>query len=191
MIRLALQVDNLSSKHGNENGRVLMGRDGRMYTEQDEAVRQSAGILMRDQLVRGTAEYLVSKRDALAQRGIRFLVASPPNTATIYAEELPSWARNQGKTTEYDLLLTEFSKRGVRAIDLRPVLRAARAEGGIYLRHDAHWAPRGALTAFNAIVEADGHPDWRMRRGRPGPADHSARRRPRIVYRPDWRDRAG
>jgi hypothetical protein len=53
MIRLALQVDNLSSKHGNENGRVLMGRDGRMYTEQDEAVRQSAGILMRDQLVRG------------------------------------------------------------------------------------------------------------------------------------------
>jgi hypothetical protein len=96
------------------------------------------------------------------QRGIRFLVASPPNTATIYPEELPSWARNQGKTTEYDLLLTELSKRGVRAIDLRPVLRAARAEGGIYLRHDAHWAPRGALTAFNAIVEADGHPDWRM-----------------------------
>jgi alginate O-acetyltransferase complex protein AlgJ len=161
MIRLALQVDNLSSKHGNENGRVLMGRDGRMYTEQDEAVRQSAGILMRDQLVRGTADYLVSKRDALAQRGIRFLVASPPNTATIYAEELPSWARNQGKTTEYDLLLTELSKRGVRAIDLRPGLRAARSEG-IYLRYDAHWAPRGALTAFNTIVEADGHPDWRM-----------------------------
>jgi hypothetical protein len=51
MIRLALQVDNLSSNYGNENGRVLMGRDGRMYTEQDEAVRQSAGILMRDQLV--------------------------------------------------------------------------------------------------------------------------------------------
>jgi alginate O-acetyltransferase complex protein AlgJ len=162
MIRLALQVDNLSSKHGNENGRVLVGRDGRMYSEQEEAVRQSAGILMRDQLVRGTAEYLVSKRDALVQRGIRFLVASPPNTATIYPEELPSWARNHGKTTEYDLLLTELSKRGVRAIDLRPVLRAARAEGGIYLRHDAHWAPRGALTAFNAIVEADGHPDWRM-----------------------------
>ena len=162
MIRLALQVDNLSSNHANENGKVLIGRDGRMYAEQDEAVRQSAGIVMRDRIVRRTAEYLAAKKDFLAQRGIRFLVTSPPNTATIYSEELPSWARNQEKTTEYDLLLAELSKRGVRAIDLRPVLLAARAEGGIYLRHDSHWTPRGALTAFNAIVEADGHPDWRM-----------------------------
>ena len=129
MIRLALQVDNLSSDHGNENGRVLVGRDGQMYAEQNDAVRQSAGLIMRDRSVRRTAEYLAAKRDALAQRGIRFLVASPPNTATIYPEELPSWARNEGKTTEYDLLLAELSKRGVRAIDLRPVLRAARAEG--------------------------------------------------------------
>jgi alginate O-acetyltransferase complex protein AlgJ len=161
MIRLALQVDNLSSDHANENGRVLVGRDGQMYAEQNEAVRQSAGLIMRDRSVKRAAEYLAAKRDALAQRGIRFLVASPPNTATIYPEELPSWARNEGKTTEYDLLLAELSKRGVRAIDLRPVLRAAQAEGGIYLRHDSHWTPRGALTAFNTIVEADGHPDWR------------------------------
>jgi alginate O-acetyltransferase complex protein AlgJ len=162
MIRLALQVDNLSSDHGNENGRVLIGRDGRMYAEQNDAVRQSAGIVMRDRSVTRTAEYLAEKRDALAQRGIRFLVASPPNTATIYPEELPSWARNEGKATEYDLLLSELSKRGVRAIDLRPGLRAARGDGEVYLKHDSHWTPRGALTAFNTIVEADGHPDWRM-----------------------------
>jgi alginate O-acetyltransferase complex protein AlgJ len=162
MIRLALQVDNLLSAHGNENGKVLIGRDGRMYAEQDEAVRQSAGIVMRDRSVKGTAEYLASQRDMLAQHGIGFLVALPPNTATIYPEELPSWARNNGKATEYDLLLTELSKRGVRAIDLRPVLLAAKADGGIYLRHDSHWTPRGALTAFNTIVGADGHSDWRM-----------------------------
>ena len=38
----------------------------------------------------------------------------------------------------------------------------AKAEGPIYYRHDSHWAPRGALAAFHAIVEADGHPDWRF-----------------------------
>ncbi len=162
MIRLALQAANLLSDNGNRNGRVLVGRDGRMYAEQDEAVRQSAGIVMRDRSVRRTAEYLAAKQDALARRGIRFLVASPPNTATIYPEGLPSWARNDGKATEYDLLLAELSKRGVRAIDLRPTLRAARAEGATYLRHDSHWTPRGALAAFNTIVEADGHPDWRV-----------------------------
>ena len=28
--------------------------------------------------------------------------------------------------------------------------------------HDSHWTARGALAAFNAIVEADGRPDWRV-----------------------------
>ena len=31
--------------------------------------------------------------------------------------------------------------------------------------HDTHWTDRGALAAFNAIVEADGHPDWRLDAG--------------------------
>ena len=28
--------------------------------------------------------------------------------------------------------------------------------------HDTHWTFRGALAAFNAIVEADSHADWRL-----------------------------
>ena len=28
--------------------------------------------------------------------------------------------------------------------------------------HDAHWTPRGAIAGFNAMVEADSHPDWRV-----------------------------
>ena len=163
LIRLNLQITNLLMANG--NGDVLVGRDGRMYAQENKAVRQSAGLVMRDLSVRRTAEFLAAKQDALARRGIRFLVASPPNTATICPEELPSWAQNDGKTTEYDLLLAELSKRGVRAVDLRPALRAARAEGEAYLKHDSHWTPRGALAAFNAIVDADGHPDWRMDAG--------------------------
>jgi alginate O-acetyltransferase complex protein AlgJ len=158
LIRLSLQITNLFTVSSNSD--VLVGRDGRMYTLQYEAVRQSAGLVMHDRSVTRTAEFLASKDDALARRGIRFLVASPPNAATIYPEDLPSWARNDGKATEYDLLLAELSRRGVRAVDLRPPLRAARAEGEVYLKYDSHWTPRGALAAFNAIVEAGGHPDW-------------------------------
>jgi alginate O-acetyltransferase complex protein AlgJ len=160
LIRLGSQITTSTMVSGSRD--VLAGRGGRMYLLQNEAVRQSAGLVMRDRSVMGTAEYLAAKRDILAQRGIRFLVASPPNAATIYPEDLPSWARNDGKTTEYDLLLAELSKRGVSAVDLRPALRGARSEGEIYLRYDSHWSPLGALVGFNAIVGADGHPDWRM-----------------------------
>ena len=55
-----------------------------------------------------------------------------------------------------------LAARGVETVDLRPALIAARTGGNVYLMHDTHWTDRGALAAFNAIVEADGHPDWRL-----------------------------
>ena len=41
----------------------------------------------------------------------------------------------------------------------------ARAEGPVFYMHDTHWTDRGALAGFNAIVEADSHPDWRIEAG--------------------------
>ena len=99
---------------------------------------------------------------ALEKRGVRFLVASPPNSSTVYQDDLPDWAQNHGRRTEYDLFVEGLAAKGVRTVDLRPVMAKARAEGPAYYRHDTHWTARGALAAFNAIVEADGHSDWRL-----------------------------
>jgi len=90
------------------------------------------------------------------------VVASPPNSATIYGDQLPLWATNRGQQTEYDLFLDDLAQRGVPAADLRPALRAGRAHGKVYRMHDSHWTALGAVAAFNAIVEADRHPDWRL-----------------------------
>src|SRR6185437_10850488 len=103
------------------------------------------------------------------------------------------WARNPGRKTEYDLFLSDLAERGVKAVDLRPALKAARSQGKVYLRHDSHWTPRGAIAGYNAVIEADGHPDWRVDpatalgpptlvkggdlapRGRAGPSDRNGR----------------
>jgi alginate O-acetyltransferase complex protein AlgJ len=146
------------------NDSVLVGRDGRMFYLGENAVRQSAGLLVRDRAVADTVDLLAATKNDLERRGIRFLVASPPNAATVYQDDLPDWAQNSGRRTEYDLFVEGLAAKGVKTVDLRPVMAAARAEGPIYYRHDSHWAPRGALAAFNAIVEADGHPDWRLDR---------------------------
>ena len=128
----------------------------------DDAVRQSAGLVRRDARVAESADFLVAMRDALRQRGIRFLVASPPNAATIYQDDLPGWARSQGRTTEYDLFIADLAARGIKAVDLRPILWAARTKGPAYFLHDTHWTARAAIAGFNAIAEAEGHREWRI-----------------------------
>src|SRR5271154_5082445 len=144
------------------NDTVLVGRDGRLFYLGQEAVQQSAGLLVRDHRVSDTVDLLARMNAALHARGVRFLVAVPPNAATIYADDLPNWAQNRGRRTEYDLLIDGLAAHGVRAVDLRPALKAARPEGSVFYMHDSHWTARGALAAFNAIVEADGRPDWRL-----------------------------
>ena len=147
---------------GMGNDTVLVGRDGRMFYLGEETVRQSAGLILRDQRVADTVALIAAMRDDLKRRGVRFLVASPPNAATIYQDDLPEWAQNAGKKTEYDLYLAGLAAHGVAAVDLRPAMQRARAEGPAYFRHDSHWTARGALAAFDAIVEADGRAGWRL-----------------------------
>jgi alginate O-acetyltransferase complex protein AlgJ len=149
------------------NDSVFMGREGWMFyrLEQnpvEDTIRQSAGIIRHDELVTETANVLVAMKDALAVQGARLVVASPPNTATIYRDYLPRWARNNGQLTEQDLLLGALVTRGVKTVDLRPVLHAAGVGGKVYHLHDTHWTARGAVAAFNAIAEAESHADWRF-----------------------------
>ena len=128
---------------------------------------------MRDHRVSDTVDIIARMNAALKARGVKFLVALPPNAATIYADDLPEWAKNRGRRTEYDLLLDGLAAHGVPAVDLRPAVEAARSGGPVYYKHDLHWTARGALAAFNAIVEADGRPT-----GGSIPGPRSGRRRP-------------
>jgi hypothetical protein len=145
-----------------DNGLVVIGASGRMYAIPDDMVAQSAGHAFRHQKVAEAVDMIVAMRDALARRGVKFLVALPPNSSTIYQDDLPSWARNPGRKTEYDLLLEELAARHVKTVDLRPALKAARASEETYLLNDLHWSVSGAIAGFNAVVEADGHPDWKV-----------------------------
>ncbi len=147
------------------NDTVLIGRDGRMFYLGEETVRQSAGLLVRDQRLAEATNMLQRMNEELHARGIRFLVAPPPNGATIFQDDLPHWAQNPGRPTEYDLLLASLAAKGVPAVDLRPAVKKARTEGPVFYMHDTHWTFRGALAAYNAIAEADSHPEWRIEPG--------------------------
>ena len=142
------------------NDLVFIGRDGSLFYRGDHLLQSSAGIDVRYDRIDVTADLLATMHMILAARGIKFLVAPPPNSATIYPERLPAWLRRGGRTTEYDLLVSELEKRGVPVIDLRTPLLVAKIAGTLFWRYDSHWTPLGAVVGFNALVQAAGLTDW-------------------------------
>jgi alginate O-acetyltransferase complex protein AlgJ len=98
----------------------------------------------------------------LEKKGIALFVVVLPSTSSIYEADLPIWAQSHGRKTEYDLFLRDLAERGIKTVDLRPTLKETASEGKAYLLHDSHWTARGAIAGFNAAVEADSHPDWRV-----------------------------
>jgi alginate O-acetyltransferase complex protein AlgJ len=141
-----------------ENNVVVYGDDGRLFALGDDMVLQSAGQLLRGEKVAETANMLADMNDAFARRGMKFLVAVPPNSSTIYQDDLPKWAKNPGKRTEYDALIDELSARGIKAVDLRPAMSAVRAQGAAYLMNDLHWTARGAVAASMRLWRRMGAP---------------------------------
>ena len=77
---------------------------------------------MRDERIADTVALIAAMRDDLERRGIRFLVATPPNASTIYQDDLPYWAQKNGRRTEYDAFVDALRAKGVRVVDLRPAM---------------------------------------------------------------------
>jgi alginate O-acetyltransferase complex protein AlgJ len=144
------------------NTSVFIGRKGAMFCRLDDAIRQSAGLIRRDEQVTETVNLLSEIKTVLSFQGVPLVVASPPNAATIYGDYLPRWGRNLGQATEQDLFVSALVARGITTVDLRPVLREARLSGKVYFLHNTHWTARGAVAAFNAIAKVASHADWQV-----------------------------
>ena len=140
--------------------RVVYGREKWLFFNGDGMLQQSMGLLQRSRDIERFADFAASYRKRLARSKIAFLVAIPPNSATIVRDRLPAWAAAKPATSEYDLMLSALTARNVPSVDLRPALLQANAADPAYLRTDTHWTRRGALFGYNAAVAALGRSDW-------------------------------
>ena len=140
---------------------IYAGRTGQLFWGRENAPEQSAGALVRVERVRRFVEMIGEMNAVLTKRGARLVVALPPNAQSVELEALPAWHDDLAYTrTEYGLALDGMRSLGVTAVDLRAALR--RTPPPRYLLTDTHWNFRSSLTAFNAVVEAAGHPHWML-----------------------------
>ncbi|MFP5221020.1 MAG: alginate O-acetyltransferase AlgX-related protein [Acidobacteriota bacterium] len=93
-----------------------------------------------------------ARRDWLAAHGIRYMVVVAPNKASIYPEHIPKRFNQASNTNKMDQLVGVLGGTGVDIVDLRPVLREAKAQGPAYYRTDSHWTPFGAFFAYHEIT---------------------------------------
>jgi alginate O-acetyltransferase complex protein AlgJ len=134
---------------------VVKGRDGWFFYADDEAMVDFAAEqpLSPDEVANWRAA-VVGARDWLRRRGIAYVFTIAPDKHEIYPDEVPTSIRRVGATRRMDQILAALEDAGVAAVDVRPALEAARRRERIYQKTDTHWNDRGALVAYQQIIDA-------------------------------------
>jgi len=143
------------------NQKVVIGRDQWLFFD-DTATRgrphfvelRGQAPLAQSQLARIVGNLVRIHRN-LQACGIRFYFVMPPDKQTLYRDKLGQ-VLPENVTTPADQLFERIraADPALEAIDLRPVLKQARAllADDLYMRTDTHWNELGAFEGYQAIA---------------------------------------
>ena len=133
---------------------VMRGKDGWLFYADDGATEDVAEASPLDAgAVDNWRTTIVRERDWLRSRGTSFVFTIPPDKHVIYPEELPDAVGQAGLVSRTDQVLAALADSGV-SVDIRPPLLEAKKHDRLYHLTDSHWNDRGALVAYQAIIDA-------------------------------------
>ena len=97
--------------------------------------------------------HLETKQQWLAKRQIQYLFLPAPNKQSIYPEYLPEGRQSEKQNSQLDhLLLYLGQETSADILDVRSHLRNVKQTAPVYHRTDHHWNDRGALIAYQTII---------------------------------------
>ena len=133
---------------------VIVGRDGWFFYADDKAVEDYANVEpLDDGAIANWREAVLRARNWLQARGIGYVFTIAPDKHVLYGEAFPSTIARIHDTSRADQLFVALQDTGL-AIDTRPALLEARQRERIYNQTDTHWNDRGALIAYQQIINA-------------------------------------
>jgi alginate O-acetyltransferase complex protein AlgJ len=133
---------------------VIRGRDGWLYYGDSDAVEDFVSRHpLNAQEVAAWRDTVVRSRDWLQARGAAYVFTIAPDKHVIYPEHMPLSMHPVHTTRRMDQVLEAVASSGV-AVDVRPAVEAAKARERVYHLTDSHWNARGALVAYQQIVNA-------------------------------------
>ncbi|MCB9759857.1 MAG: alginate O-acetyltransferase [Alphaproteobacteria bacterium] len=127
---------------------VLVGADGWLYTDEEFTLYAD-----EDAEVARKLALVEAARGRLEAAGATLVVALVPSKARLYPEHLGRYRLPAYADARYEAFRAALTDAGVLAPDLVGPLRAAKAEGPVFLRTDTHWTPHGARVVAEAVAE--------------------------------------
>jgi hypothetical protein len=133
---------------------VLVGKDGWLFTSELQMVEHYSGqIQFTPEQLHDWKVLLEKRRDWLARRGIAYVFVVAPDKQTVYPEYLPDWVKKVRPETMLDQFFAYMRTNStVPVLDLRDVVRDAKANNPTYLKTDTHWNLLGGFIAYQELV---------------------------------------
>jgi hypothetical protein len=99
-------------------------------------------------------DVLVTKRDWLASRGIKYLFVVAPDKHSIYPEFMPDRFNKIRSDSRHDQLVAYLRMNSnIEILDLRPALLTDKSNARVFHKTDTHWNELGAFIAYQKIMQ--------------------------------------
>lgn len=131
---------------------VIKGTDGWLYytATLDDFLAQNT---MSERSVFNAVHNLALLQQYVTDSGASFLLTIPPNKNSLYGEHMPYYDRKiAGDTKNMTLLTPALEAQQIAYVDLFQVFE--KQDEVLYWKRDSHWNQKGALLAYNAMLDA-------------------------------------
>ena len=131
---------------------VLLGSGGWLYYSETTDDYQGTDMLS-DRSLYNIAHTLSMMQDMTEALGSKFYYTVSPNKNSLYDAHMPYYYK-KGSENNLDRLMLYLAEEGVSYIDLKSAF--LKEEEVLYLKRDSHWNNKGAVLAYNTILDALG-----------------------------------
>lgn len=129
---------------------VLIGKNNWMYytgTLDDYLVEN----VMTERGIENALHNIKLMQNYVESRGSQFILAIAPNKNSIYDDNMPYYYKKGEGENNYEKLKKRMLQEDIHFVDLHTVFR--NSEDVLYLERDSHWTNKGAVLAYNLIME--------------------------------------
>ena len=134
------------------NEKVIVGKNDMLFYSETLDDYLGRNLLSDGEIARIAACLRIEQEYCKAQ-GMSFTFAIAPNKNTVYPENMPARLIPTGEPGNRERLYAALAEAGVPTVDFASLLLSRKGEGQLYHDRDTHWNERGALIAYNAVME--------------------------------------
>lgn len=133
---------------------VVTGGDGWLYyaSSMDDYLGKNT---LSDKGIENAANNLSLLQQYVTSQGSRFLLTIAPNKNSLYGESMPYYCKKIDDTSNIDALTPVLKNLEISYCDLFELFESEKEV--MYLKRDSHWNNKGAVMAYNRIMDSLGY----------------------------------